>query len=86
MMPEDAHAVRASSGTLSTMVFFKRLIRAMRIAGKDPRIPTPLRWIAALGLLPIPGPVDEIVLIIVAVPLAIFYRGPLKEAWHQARA
>lgn len=64
--------------------FFKRLIRATRIAAKDPRIPKPLRWFAALGLMPIPGPFDEAVLIIAAVPLALFYRGPLKEAWQQA--
>jgi hypothetical protein len=64
--------------------FFKRLIRAVRIAAKDTRIPRPLRWLAALGLLPIPGPFDEVVLVIAAVPLALFYRGPLTEAWQAA--
>jgi hypothetical protein len=62
----------------------KRTIRAVRIAATDARIPRPLRWLAALGLAPIPGPFDEALLIIVAVPLALFYRGPLKEAWKQA--
>ena len=65
--------------------FFQRLIRAVRIAATDSRIPRPLRWLAALGLLPIPGPVDEAVLLIVAVPLGLFYRGPLKEAWQAAQ-
>ena len=66
------------------MRFLQRLLRAVRIAAGDQRIPRPLRVIAALGLLPIPGPVDEAILLLVAVPLALFYRGPLREAWHGA--
>ena len=58
----------------------------MRIAAKDKRIPRPLRWLVALGLLPIPGPFDEVILILVAVPLAAFYRRPLVEAWLQAES
>jgi hypothetical protein len=61
-----------------------RTVRTVRIAATDRRIPRPLRWLAALGLLPIPGPFDEVVLILVAVPLAVFYRRPLAEAWQQA--
>jgi hypothetical protein len=64
--------------------FFRRLIRAARFGATDPRIPRPLRWFAALGLLPIPGPFDEIVLVIVAIPLGLFYRRPLQEAWLRA--
>jgi hypothetical protein len=66
------------------MKFLRRTVRAVRIAATDKRIPRPLRWVAALGLLPIPGPFDEIVLVLVAVPLALFYRRPLAEAWRQA--
>ncbi len=62
----------------------KRTIRAVRIAATDTRIPRPLRWLAALGLAPIPGPFDEALLLIVAIPLALFYRRPLREAWQQA--
>jgi hypothetical protein len=61
-------------------------MRAVRIAATDPRIPRPLRWLAALGLAPIPGPFDEVLLLIVAVPLVLFYRGPLSEAWARAGA
>ena len=64
--------------------FLKRTLRAVRIAATDSRIPRPLRWLAALGLAPIPGPIDELVLLIVAAPLALFYWTPLVEAWHQA--
>jgi hypothetical protein len=61
----------------------KRTIRAVGIAATDRRIPRPLRWLAALGLAPIPGPFDEALLLVVAVPLALFYREPLAEAWKR---
>jgi hypothetical protein len=35
-------------------------------------------------LLPWPGPVDEIVLVLAAVPLATLYREPLADAWRRA--
>ena len=68
----------------SAAAFAKRSLRAVRIAATDRRIPRPLRWLAALGLAPIPGPIDEVVLLIVAVPLGLFYRRPLLEAWREA--
>jgi hypothetical protein len=68
------------------MSFIKRLVRAVRIAAVDKRIPRPLRWLAALGLLPMPGPFDEAVLVVVAVPLALFYREPLQTAWREAES
>jgi hypothetical protein len=64
--------------------FLKRTIRAVRLAATDKRIPRPLRWLAALGLAPIPGPFDEALLLIVAIPLALFYRQPLADAWSRA--
>ncbi|HUQ22218.1 MAG TPA: hypothetical protein VM049_04315 [Gaiellaceae bacterium] len=48
---------------------------------RDGRIPRPLRGLAAFGLLPIPGPVDELVLVVVAGLLWLFYRPTLAEAW-----
>jgi hypothetical protein len=62
----------------------RRTLRAVRIAATDKRIPRPLRWLAALGVAPIPGPFDEILLLLVAVPLFLFYRRQLAEAWRQA--
>jgi hypothetical protein len=56
----------------------------MKHLGRDPRVPKPLRWIAAIGLLPIPGPVDEAVLLLIAPIFMIFYREPMRDAWGQA--
>jgi hypothetical protein len=53
----------------------------MRLLARDGRIPKPLRWIAGIGLLPIPGPVDEVVLVLVAPVFFAFYREPMREAW-----
>jgi hypothetical protein len=64
----------------------RRLIRAVKILVRDGRIPKPLRGLAALGLLPIPGPIDEAVLVIVGLLLWTFYRKPLHQAWTQAAA
>lgn len=63
----------------------RRLIRSVRILALDGRIPWPLRGLAAIGLLPMPGPFDEAVLVLVGVILYAFYREPLLEAWRQAR-
>jgi hypothetical protein len=46
----------------------------------------PLRGLAAFGVLPIPGPFDEAVLLIVGLLLWCFYRQSLREAWSQAAA
>jgi len=59
-------------------------MRATGLVIRDKRIPRPLRWAGGLGLLPIPGPFDEAILLMVAVPLFLFYRGPMREAWHAA--
>jgi hypothetical protein len=47
--------------------FLRRTIRTVRLAATDKRIPRPLRALATLGLMPIPGPFDEAVPVIVAV-------------------
>jgi hypothetical protein len=51
---------------------------------RDGRIPKSLRWLAAFGLLPIPGPVDEAVLLLLAPILFAFHRQSLREAWLNA--
>jgi hypothetical protein len=62
----------------------RRTIGAIRLLARDSRIPKPLRWIAAIGLLPIPGPVDELVLLLVAPVFALLYREPMRDAWRNA--
>ena len=47
-------------------------------------MPKPLRWIAGIGLLPMPGPVDEVLLLLVAPVFVVFYREPMRDAWHEA--
>jgi hypothetical protein len=61
-----------------------RLIRALRLVLRDERIPRWIRWLGGAALLPIPGPVDEAVLIAL-LPVLLVYRDPIKDAWRQAR-
>ena len=62
----------------------RRLLRAVRILARDGQIPGWLRGLAAIGLAPIPGPVDELVLLVVALLLWIGHRDRLRAAWRAA--
>jgi hypothetical protein len=64
--------------------FVRRALRSVRIVIRDGRIPRPVRWAGAAGLLPVPGPFDEIVLVLVGLVLWLFYRDQLREAWERA--
>jgi len=68
----------------SGAAFLKRTARAVRIVIGHGGIPRPIRWLAAFGLLPIPGPFDEAVLLLVALVLFVFYRQELRQAWKDA--
>jgi hypothetical protein len=61
-----------------------RSLRAAKLLARDRRIPRPLRWLAGIALLPIPGPFDEAVLLILAPLLYVFHRTPMREAWRNA--
>ena len=67
----------------------RRLIRSVKILARDSRIPKPLRGLAAFGVLPIPGPIDEVALLIVGLILWVLYRdtlrGALYKTLHDAR-
>ena len=65
-------------------VFLSRTIRTVKRLASDGRIPKPVRWAAAVGLLPIPGPLDELVLLVVAAALWLFWRDQLVEAWRES--
>ena len=62
----------------------RRTLRAVRLLAREGRIPRPLRALVAFGLLPIPGPLDEAALLLVAVVLWLFYRDLLRDAWRRA--
>ena len=64
--------------------FIARTIRATGSLVRDRRIPRPLRWVGAFGLLPIPGPLDEAVLLLLAPILYRVDREPMREAWREA--
>ena len=64
----------------------RRLIRAAAIVARDGRIPRPLRGLAAFGVLPVPGPVDEAALLVVGVVLWVFYRDVMRDAWRRAES
>ena len=79
-------ATQNSSKTSSRLnAFAAHTVRAVRIVVREERIPRPLRWLAALGLLPIPGPFDEALLLLVALILFAFYRPQLRDAWQRAK-
>jgi hypothetical protein len=62
----------------------RRTLRAVRILARDGGLPRWLRGLAAVGLAPIPGPFDELVLVIVAAILWLGYRERLRAAWREA--
>jgi hypothetical protein len=64
--------------------FTARAIRAAKLLARDNRLPKPLRWLVLVGLLPIPGPFDEALLVIIAPLLYIFARRPMRDAWRHA--
>lgn len=70
----------------ASRAFVGTAIRAVRLLARDGRIPKPLRAAAGVGLLPVPGPFDEALLLVVALLLWAFYRELLLESWRRAQA
>jgi hypothetical protein len=66
------------------MTALRRIVRAVRLLARDGGLPRWLRGLAAVGLAPIPGPVDELVLLVVAAVLWLGYRDRLRAAWRNA--
>ena len=62
----------------------RRAARAVRLLLTEGSLPRALRALAAFALLPIPGPVDEAALLVVAFVLWVFYRDRLRDAWRRA--
>ena len=68
------------------MALIRRTALAVRILVRDGKLPRWLRGLAVLGVAPVPGPFDELVLVIVAAILWIGYRERLRAAWRDAAA
>jgi hypothetical protein len=66
------------------MAFLRRTVRAVRLLAKDGGLPRWLRALAAIGIAPIPGPFDEVVLLVVAAILWLGHRERLRIAWRDA--
>jgi hypothetical protein len=66
--------------------FILRALRATKLLARDGRIPKPLRWLAVLGLMPIPGPFDEAILLLLAPILFVLHRESMRDAWARAGA
>lgn len=62
----------------------RRIARAVRILLRDGGLPRWLRALGAVGVAPMPGPFDEIVLVFVAAVLWLGYRDRLRAAWRAA--
>ena len=56
------------------MARLRAVYRALKRLALDERLPRPVRWLLIFGLLPIPGPVDEIALGAAAVLLPCYRR------------
>jgi hypothetical protein len=82
---EDA-ASRRPARPGGTRLIVKRALRAVRILARDGGLPRWLRGLAAVGIAPIPGPFDEVVLLVVAAILWLGYRDRLRAAWRDVRA
>jgi len=62
----------------------RRIVRTVRLLARDHRVPRWLRGLAAFGLAPVPGPLDEIALLLVAAIAWIGYRSRVRAAWRYA--
>jgi hypothetical protein len=56
------------------MWLMKVYLRVAKGLVKEPHLPKPLRALLVFALLPIPGPIDEAALFLVAITIAVFYR------------
>lgn len=63
--------------------FARRVWRTIVLVARDPRLPRPLRAALVVGLLPIPGPFDELLLVLCA-PFLLARRRLVREAWERA--
>jgi hypothetical protein len=73
----------ARSGTGARV---RRLLRLLKLLARDPRVPRPVRGLILIGLLPVPGPLDEAVLIGAVAVLLLVRPGLLQTLWRESAA
>ncbi len=67
-----------------TSSHFKRLLRLVKLMARDPRIPRSVRVRIFVGLLPVPGPFDEAVLVGAMGLLPVVRPGLARTLWREA--
>lgn len=70
---------------ISLFRFATHVLRAAKSLAKDRRLPRWLRVVLVVACLPIPGPVDNIVQVMVLGIVAARYRPVLVDAWVSTR-
>ena len=66
------------------MTRLRRILATAKTVARDPRVPRWTRGLLAVGLLPIPGPFDEAVLLVALVLLLVRHRPIVRDAWREA--
>lgn len=61
-----------------------RLLRTAKTVACDSRIPRWTRVLLVIGLLPIPGPIDEAVLLAALAGVCIRHRDIVRESWGKS--
>jgi hypothetical protein len=64
----------------------KRLLKLVKLLARDPRVPRPVRALILVGLLPVPGPFDEIVLVGAVTLLLVIRPGLIRALWRESAA
>lgn len=64
------------------MLTVKKVIRTGKRLLSSKKLPKPLVAVLAIGLMPIPGPVDEVFAVVGFLIAFLFYRSVVLEAWR----
>jgi len=62
----------------------KRLLKLVKLLARDPRVPRPVRALIVVGLLPVPGPFDEIVLAGAVMVLLVIRPDLIRTLWRES--
>lgn len=71
---------------LSTGVRLERLLKLAKLLARDPRVPRPVRALILVGLLPVPGPFEEAVLVGSLALLLVIRPGLIRTLWCESAA